>query len=233
LLEHQEKIHNFKQQLKRGRVNYNILKNIKTIDIEYNNVEDFYLDFYDFVLEDTRIIPLNKSKYYYTYNSHEFSIDITAKATLYLKKAGVNKLVIIRFLKDRLNIPLKRSKRLVDSVPRIIATDCNYELAEDYKDELEELGATCYTKINYFEANDGSTIHIENGQLIFTSSNHDIPQFYITSVLNYQIAMATYSEFAGNTYFLPVKNKLTTISPEDFKEKYINPFVKHIIDYED
>jgi hypothetical protein len=43
--------------------------------------------------------------------------------------------------------------------------------------------------------------------------------------------MATNEEFAGNTYFLPENSTLKNIEVDEFKEKYIEPFVKNIIDY--
>jgi ribosomal protein L7/L12 len=54
-----------------------------------------------------------------------------------------------------------------------------------------------------FEFEDGSCIEInKNGLLILKSSNKDIPTIYIPSVLDSSLAVATDTQFAGNTYYL-------------------------------
>lgn len=233
LLDYQEKINTFRRQLKGYRISYNLLKNIGSIEIEYQNTENMYLDIFGFILEGEKIIPEAKSKYHYSYNTFDYQVPFTPKTTLYLKRVGKNPLSVIKYLKETFSLSLIEAKQIADNAPEVIINQSNQEIAEEFKEKLEILGATCYIKTDYFESKDGSTIHIKNGQLIFKSSNEKIPQFYITSLLNFSIAMASKGEFAGNSYFLPVNHKLTTIDIKDFYQKYINPFMIFIIENED
>lgn len=230
LLKHQEAISNFRRQLRVDKINYNILKNVSGITIEYQDSEYFFIELSGFILDDSNLLAKNKSSYYY--RTFENSIPFKAKTTLYLKRISGNPLSLIKLLKVKLNISLQDAQKLVANAPSILVSDYSIENAETLKQEIETLEAICYIKTDYFETTDGSTIHVKNGQFIFKSSLATIPMFYITAVLNFKIAMATHSEFAGNSYFLPVNNKLTTISLDSFKTKYINPFISHIITHE-
>jgi len=231
LFNYQETISNFKRQLKINKVNYQILKNVDTINITFDSIDNFFIMFSDFILEETKLNSKKTSIIYY--GPTQFDILFNAKTTLYLKRIDGNYLEVIKHLKEILKIELKEAKALVDNTPTSIIKDVSIEKAQELKIKIEKHGAVCYTKTDYFETQDGSSIHIENSQFIFKSSNSTIPQFYITALLNCEIAMATEGEFAGNEYFLPVNHKLTTIRFNDFYTKYINPFIKNIIAHED
>lgn len=228
LLKYQTVISNFKMQLTSNRKHYNILRNITSITLKYNNINYCFLVISGFILNEQ-----NFSKSFASSSSFNKEIDFTAKSTLYLKKVGENKLAVVKGLKEYLHIGLKEAREIVYSkLPLVLGSGYTLKEAEALKKKLEAVGAICFIKTNYFEAKDGSTIHAKNGHFIFKSSKAFIPEFYITAVLGVDIAMATTGEFAGNDYFLPVKNKLTTISLESFHTKYIHPFIKHIVDYE-
>ncbi len=232
LFNYQEAISNFKRLLKVNKLNYNILKNISVIDIEYSGTENLFLRIANFYLQEKRFVT--KENTVMNYRPSNTVKAFTPKTTLYLKYINGSPLHIIKHLKDILNIGLKEAKTIVDSIPSYpIKNNLSIKKAKSLKTKIESLDAVCYIKTDYFETNDGSTIYIENGQLIFRSSNTKIPQFYITSILGFDIAMATDGEFAGNEYFLPVNHKLTTISLDNFYTKYINPFIKHVLTYED
>nr|WP_321225397.1 ribosomal protein L7/L12 [uncultured Psychroserpens sp.] len=227
-----DKIYDFRRQLKFYRVKYNILKNIVALKTKKGAYDTNYLFLNDFLIEDEYIKLINQSKHYYTIKASRALI-IEKKQTLVLKRRGNQALSIVKYLNTHFKFDLKEAKNLIESTPSVIANGLLFENAERFKKDIEELGATCYLKTDYFESKDGSTIHIKNGQLIFNSSKTFIPTFYITSVLNHRIAMATHSEFAGNTYYLPVNHKLTTIDIKEFYKKYINPFLTQIIEHED
>ena len=225
-----DKIHMFKRKLRLHKVRYNTLKNIENIEIKESVYGNQYLIFNNFLLDNEyiKIINTNQNR-----SRKSKSVDIKNKQTLVLKRRGPTPLSVIKYLKEHFKLNLKEAKIIIETSPSVIANELSFVDAEHHKKQIENLGATCYLKTDYFESNDGSTIHIKNGQLIFNSSQKFIPTFYITSVLNQRIAMATQGEFTGNTYYLPVNHKLTAIETQEFYKKYINPFLTQILDNED
>ena len=226
------RIHEFRQLLRTHKVRYNVLKKIHSLNIKKTTYDVLYLIVNDFILENDHIKPNNRSRYNYAIRSAG-SLEIEKKEDLILKRTGDKSLTIIKYLCDHKFYNLKEARDIVFMSPCTLLSGLPEATAAKIKKDIEDLGATCYTKVAYFESKDGSTIHIKNGQLIFNSSKDFIPSFYITSVLNQPIAMATNGEFAGNPYFLPVNHKLTAIEIQEFYKKYINPFLNHILDHED
>ena len=227
-----DRIHEFRHQLRVHKVRYDILKNLDQIGVKLGNYEILYLIVNSFLLENDYIKNTNQSRYKYAFRSGD-AVYFDKKQTLVLKKRGKNALHVVKYLKDNLDIGLKRAKEITDDTPCVIKNGLPLDKAERYKKEIEELEATCFLKTDYFESKDGSTIHIKNGQLIFNSSKAFIPTFYITSVLNQKVGMATQGEFSGNTYYLPVNHQLTAIETQEFYKKYINPFLTQILEHED
>ncbi|WP_299338308.1 ribosomal protein L7/L12 [uncultured Psychroserpens sp.] len=230
--QYRNRIYEFRQSLRIHKVRYNILKNINQFSIKETSYDILYLLINDFILENDHIKLGNRSRYNYVIKAAE-SHDISQRQDLILKRTNGHTISIIKYLNDNKIYSLKDAKELVSIPPCTLFSGLLAESAETLKKTIEDLGATCYVKTAYYESKDGSTIHIKNGQLIFNSSKDFIPTFYITSVINQTVAMATDGEFAGNSYFLPVNHKLTVIEVQEFYKKYINPFLKHILDYED
>jgi hypothetical protein len=78
---------------------------------------------------------------------------------------------------------------------------------------------------------DGSTITIDrNGIIIFESADQNIPKFYLSSYIGIDLALATDIEFAGNEYFKPDTKSFKKIEVSEFDEKYMEPFLQHILD---
>lgn len=85
---------------------------------------------------------------------------------------------------------------------------------------------------NKFVFPDGSEVLIDKkGMVTLKSSDTSIPEFYIPTSLSFAICLATNTEFAGNNYFYDEDKSLAKISIDEFKKKYINPFIKQIIDH--
>ena len=227
-----DKIHEFRRELRLHKARYDILKNLDHIRAKRGLNAILYLIINDFLLENEYIKSTNQSRYQYALRAGT-SVYIEKKQILILKRRGDKPLSVVKYLKENLKFNLKQAKEIVETSPCVVSKQLSFDEAERFKKEIENLGATCYLKTDYFESKDGSTIHIKNGQLIFNSSKKFIPTFYITSVLNQRIAMATQGEFAGNTYYLPVNHQLTAIETQEFYKKYINPFLNQILEYED
>lgn len=156
---------------------------------------------------------------------------------LVLKRTGRDKLQAIRILKENIEIGLSEAKILIDDgegkkyYNKTLVTNKDHKELENIKINIEKTGCICYLEPKYCESEDGSQIHLNDGILKFISSDTSIPIFYIPFIQDKVTAMATNEEFAGNTYFLPENSTLKNIEVDEFKEKYIEPFVKNIIDY--
>jgi hypothetical protein len=83
-----------------------------------------------------------------------------------------------------------------------------------------------------FEFPDGSRIQINRlGMMLLRSANINIPTIYIPTVLDAALGLATDTEFAGYDYYQNPDLGLQKISTEDFKRKYLNAFLEHVIEY--
>lgn len=79
-----------------------------------------------------------------------------------------------------------------------------------------------------FDFSEGSTITIDSsGLLVFKSSDSELSEFFIPSVLNCSLAACTRSEFSGNPYYLiPDKNHGSLeVSLKTFYHKQIQEFI--------
>jgi hypothetical protein len=151
---------------------------------------------------------------------------------LILKKSGNQKMEVISFIKTNFNLGLKESKEIVDDLNKEIVANLTQGEALIFKTALEDLGAVCYIETTHFVSKDGSSISNNNGILVLESSNVFIPKMYMPSVIGIPTAFATDDEFAGNQHFLPNQSTLNRIEVEDFKNQFLNPFIKHILDHE-
>lgn len=61
--------------------------------------------------------------------------------TVILKSAGVNKLQIVKLVKDLTGLGLKEAKELVDGAPKPVKENISKAEAEDIKNKLTEAGA--------------------------------------------------------------------------------------------
>ena len=85
---------------------------------------------------------------------------------------------------------------------------------------------------NTFTFSEVSTIVLDKrGMLIFESHNPDIPKFYITSIVDGYLGVASETDFAGNPYYYSNESTLEKIDDDAFYMRYINPFIQNIIDY--
>ena len=85
---------------------------------------------------------------------------------------------------------------------------------------------------NIFEFEDGSRItHHRSGMLIFKSSNLAIPEFFIPSILNRGLAIASADRFAGADYFFYEKESGVVIREHSriLFARYVTEFVKQIL----
>lgn len=85
---------------------------------------------------------------------------------------------------------------------------------------------------NKFTFSDGSEVITDHrGMLTLISSNKSIPTFYMPSTRDGYIALATEKEFGGSEYYLPKKSKLKIREMEEMYFDYMQPFIKHIMEY--
>ena len=94
-----------------------------------------------------------------------------------------------------------------------------------------KISATAISE-NIFEFPDGSQItHHRAGMLIFKSSNLAIPEFFIPSILNRGLAVASADRFAGAAYFF-YEGEDTVVQRENSRtlfSRYVTEFVKQIL----
>lgn len=77
---------------------------------------------------------------------------------------------------------------------------------------------------------DGSMVTIDRaGMIILQSSDLSLDIIYIPSVLGISLGIGTRSHFSGNEYFRPVDSITQVLRPGDFNEKYIQQFIKVIV----
>lgn len=115
----------------------------------------------------------------------------------------------------------------------------NWELLKHYEGSMmfiksrKEIIIRAERFSNKFTFPDGSEIITDTrGMLTFKSSNDRLPRFYIPSVQNTYLAIATTSEFGGSEYFLPSYNKLKMKKMEEMSSGYLEVFIQQILDYE-
>jgi len=102
---------------------------------------------------------------------------------------------------------------------------------ETTTNSVAKITATSTAK-NIFEFPDGSRItHHRSGMFIFNSSNLAIPAFFVPSILNRGLAIASADRFGGPPYFY-YEGKNGTIRKEDavtLFNRYVTEFVKQIL----
>ena len=75
---------------------------------------------------------------------------------------------------------------------------------------------------NIWVFEDRSTVRVDpTGFLVFTSSVSSIPQFYIPTILEQALGMATAEDFAGNEFFQLSKLCYLKLSKVESSEKYV------------
>ena len=83
---------------------------------------------------------------------------------------------------------------------------------------------------NVFEFPDGSQItHHRSGMLIFNSSNLAIPAFFIPSIINRGLAIASSRRFSGADYFLYENGNRRIDHTQSLFNRYVTEFVKQIL----
>lgn len=207
---------NIKDAIKKQKAKYDVVCNLTKINLD----SEYSIVINDFYLSQTGFYKINKQ----VKNTTNFDENVN----LILKEEGLKKIEIIRIMKEHTELSLNEVHKFIGTYRPVILKDVDYRKAEKLKNELESKGAICYTTNTSFEFKEGSKIIMDNGILIFKSSDDKIPVFYIPFIIGKNIAFATEHEFAGDEYFLPEENKLTNIEVNDFFKKYINPFLDNI-----
>lgn len=213
---HMDVTSEFKNRIRKQRRNYDVIVNLYSVSLnsEYSIViNNFYL---------------SQSGFYNLKTSVKDGCDYDANVNLILKDVGANRLSIIKIIKENTDLSLSEVNNLIGNYRPVILQEVVEKEANALKILLENNGAICYTTNVSFGFQDGSKIALQNGILIFKSSDKKIPVFYIPFILGQGIAFATDHEFAGSEYFLPNQHTLTQIIVDDFFKKYINPFLEII-----
>ncbi|MFK7750449.1 MAG: hypothetical protein AB8B65_18810 [Kordia sp.] len=95
----------------------------------------------------------------------------------------------------------------------------------------DEYSVSLHKRNQRVEFDDNSVITIDkNGIITFESGDPNLPTFYLASYIGVGIGISTHEEYAGSYYFKPEDNSFHTISVYDFDEKYMEPFLQHILD---
>lgn len=135
----------------------------------------------------------------------------------------------VKTLKSFNNVGINSENNLVIS---------NNELAIKHDNSLKLLRNRFQIKIsaqqnkNKFIFSDGSEIITDSrGMLTFTSSNKNIPVFYIPSAEDGFLALATAYEFGGSEYYLYESTKLKIREREEMYSEYLDAYINHILAY--
>ncbi|MDP9955628.1 hypothetical protein J2X97_001265 [Epilithonimonas hungarica] len=114
----------------------------------------------------------------------------------------------------------------------------SYELAKKYDNSLtlyknrSGIRTLAQQDKNKFMFSDGSEIITDSrGMLTFTSSNKNIPVFYIPSSEDGFLALATAYEFGGSEYYLPESSKLKIREREEMYSEYLDAYIDQILAY--
>jgi len=68
--------------------------------------------------------------------------DIKTSATVFLRKTGDRKLLLLKTIKEELGLGLREAKAVVDAAPCVVLENTSIERAESLKEALDECGAT-------------------------------------------------------------------------------------------
>lgn len=114
----------------------------------------------------------------------------------------------------------------------------NHELAQQMDSSLtlyrnrSQIKISAQQNKNKFLFSDGSEIITDSrGMLTFTSSNKNIPVFYIPSAEDGFLALATNLEFGGSEYYLYESTKLKIREREEMYSEYLDAYINHILAY--
>jgi len=114
----------------------------------------------------------------------------------------------------------------------------NNELAQQMDNSLtlyrnrSQIKISAQQNKNKFLFSDGSEIIADSrGMLTFTSSNKNIPVFYIPSAEDGFLGLATNLEFGGSEYYLYESTKLKIREREEMYSEYLDAFITHILAY--
>jgi len=91
---------------------------------------------------EVALLKNNISATLYRFSPIDSTWDEKTTATVFLRKTGQRKLMLVKTLKEYFGIGLKEAKETVDCAPCVVIENTSIENAERLKAELEECGAT-------------------------------------------------------------------------------------------
>ncbi|MDR6130645.1 hypothetical protein [Chryseobacterium sp. SORGH_AS_1175] len=153
------------------------------------------------------------------------------RKNVFRTEAELNKLKNkgIKILNNFTRIGINSAERLVVSKFALQFHSENEYWLEKNSDKIE---IYAHQDKNKFTFSDGSEVITDHrGMLTFVSSNKSIPVFYMPSSHDGYIALATEKEFGGSEYYLPKKSKLKIREMEEMYFDYMEPFIKHVLEY--
>ncbi|MBL0912956.1 MAG: hypothetical protein IBJ09_11345 [Bacteroidia bacterium] len=117
----------------------------------------------------------------------------------------------------------------------------NHELSAGETIRFEAAGTDCTPQIPaatenrlLFRFHDGSRIRVQRtGMLHLQSSDLNIPDIWIPSVLESDLGLAAGNSFCGSDYYHPDKDGTPTLSlpAGEFSQRYLQPFIQRILSY--
>jgi len=228
----QEKVAFYTTVKQNKECRYNVLTNVDYLEAQFSLEQD---GDYRLYLGDKFVLSLSanpnilsKDKYFGSLVDAD-SIELKSYASLFLKKMHIQKYRIVDVLKQH-NISLSIQDINLDEGHLLLVTDKTLKEILEIKLDLENCGAVCYYKIDMFKFIEGSTVSFYKGMIEFISSDASLKPFYISSVINSSLGMASDDHFAGNPYFYNETQEV--IETNAFYELYIQPFIARIETYE-
>jgi len=226
-------INEFQNQIRKEKIhNYNVLKNIDFLQVRLSNSDDditqfylgkkYYLNWND---KYTHITPNSYSRF----NAEKKPlIEFTPYADLYIKRFTGDYNTLSKALK-RHKIDLEEKDLNIEGSHIKILENKILQRILLIKKDLESNGVICYYKTPEFRSLDGSIIKLFKGILEFKSSNSKIKPFYMPSVIDYDLGVASKRHFSGNEYFF--NENLEKIDYNQFYNIYMEPFTEIIRKY--
>lgn len=227
-----ERIAFYKTVKQNKECKYNVLTNIDYLEAQFRLKQDGDFRLY---LGDKYVLSLSpnpdlfaKGEYFDSLVDDE-KIELKSYASLFLKKNHIQKFRVVDVLK-RHKISFSVQDINLDDGHLLIVKDKTLKEILEIKLDLENIGAVCYYKIDVFKFKDGSSVSFYKGIIEFISSDSSLNPFYISSVINCSLGMASEEHFAGNRYFYNETQEV--IETNEFYELYIQPFFARIETYE-
>jgi hypothetical protein len=192
----------------------------------------YYID-NNYILKNTKTNEFWKISYEYEVLNYQRYLDdkLGSEIQEYVSKLGkLYNLPRSNILKSFNKIGINEDASLQFNIHQLDLSRKDHVYLLTNSNSVSKIKAVRYK--NKFVFPEGSEVIVDKkGIVTLISSDKSIPEFYIPTKLGFHIGMASNTEFTGNEYFYDEEKALAKVSLDEFKKKYINPFIKQIMNH--